>query len=217
MLVNATQAGRSFADTGPFRRPVAETVRLRRALRNSVFGNDSTIVSAGSAMPKRAVHGGIVELVGRRWTSCGDYAEKTQRTVFNVAISSTDRHLGCGPRQVHDLPSLSPELLCSCYDDRGCMPSIHDVYRPFLLHFRRVRMQFLHDHFQLTPSTRVLDVGGTLFNWTLAPVMPRLTLLNLEPRPTDLPAEIEVFGKCTDTASTNPAASASASPARASS
>lgn len=70
------------------------------------------------------------------------------------------------------------------------MPSIHDVYRPFLLRFRRARMLLLQEQFQLTPSTRVLDVGGTLFNWTLAPVMPTLTLLNVGPRPADLPDHV---------------------------
>ncbi len=71
------------------------------------------------------------------------------------------------------------------------MLSIHNVYRPFLLHFRRARMQFLHDWFELTPSTRVLDVGGTLFNWRLAPVMPKLTLLNVDQRPADLPDDVD--------------------------
>lgn len=34
---------------------------------------------------------------------------------------------------------------------------------------------------QLTPETRVLDVGGTAINWSLLPVRPDLTLLNLSP------------------------------------
>jgi SAM-dependent methyltransferase len=48
-------------------------------------------------------------------------------------------------------------------------------------------MQRFIDDFGITPQTRVLDVGGTLHNWTLAPVRPRLTLLNMprasEPAP----------------------------------
>jgi SAM-dependent methyltransferase len=46
--------------------------------------------------------------------------------------------------------------------------------------------RFIAD-FGITPQTRVLDIGGTLYNWTLAPVRPRLTLLNMprasEPAP----------------------------------
>jgi SAM-dependent methyltransferase len=38
--------------------------------------------------------------------------------------------------------------------------------------------RFVRD-FGITAQTRVLDIGGTLYNWTLAPVRPRLTLLNL--------------------------------------
>jgi SAM-dependent methyltransferase len=46
--------------------------------------------------------------------------------------------------------------------------------------------RFIAD-FGITPQTRVLDVGGTLHNWLLSPVQPRLTLLNMprasEPAP----------------------------------
>ena len=38
--------------------------------------------------------------------------------------------------------------------------------------------RFVRD-FDITAHTRVLDVGGTPDNWTLAPVRPRLTFLNL--------------------------------------
>jgi len=45
--------------------------------------------------------------------------------------------------------------------------------------FRAARMRrFVHD-FGITPQTRVLDIGGTFYNWSLAPVTPRLTILNL--------------------------------------
>ena len=45
--------------------------------------------------------------------------------------------------------------------------------------FRSNRMnQFVKD-FGVTSDTRVLDVGGTPYNWLLAPVQPRVTLLNL--------------------------------------
>jgi len=38
--------------------------------------------------------------------------------------------------------------------------------------------RFVRD-FGLTPHTRVLDIGGTPYNWELSPVKPRLTILNL--------------------------------------
>src|SRR4051812_23197597 len=38
--------------------------------------------------------------------------------------------------------------------------------------------RFIRD-FQITAETRVLDIGGTPYNWSLAAVHPRLTLLNL--------------------------------------
>jgi len=52
-------------------------------------------------------------------------------------------------------------------------------------------MQACVDMLGITPDTTVLDVGGTLFVWTLSPVMPRLTLLNRFPRPADLPADVK--------------------------
>lgn len=33
--------------------------------------------------------------------------------------------------------------------------------------------------FQLSAQTRVLDVGGSIFNWELVPVRPKLTIMNL--------------------------------------
>ena len=45
--------------------------------------------------------------------------------------------------------------------------------------FRLRRMQRFVRDFGITHATRVLDIGGTFYNWSLAPVMPRLTMLNL--------------------------------------
>jgi hypothetical protein len=45
--------------------------------------------------------------------------------------------------------------------------------------FRRRRMRRFERTFGLTEATRVLDVGGTPLNWSLASVRPRLTLLNM--------------------------------------
>jgi hypothetical protein len=41
-------------------------------------------------------------------------------------------------------------------------------------------MSWLIQQLGITAQTRVLDVGGTSYNWDLSPVRPRLTLLNLE-------------------------------------
>lgn len=66
----------------------------------------------------------------------------------------------------------------------------HRVYGRLVRRFRVARMRRFHARFGVGPETRVLDVGGTLFNWELAPVRPRLTFVNLGARPHDLPAEI---------------------------
>jgi hypothetical protein len=57
--------------------------------------------------------------------------------------------------------------------------------RPELLHrafqhFRTKRMRLFEEAFQITPETRVLDVGGSPEIWEFARVRPRLTILNLE-------------------------------------
>lgn len=58
--------------------------------------------------------------------------------------------------------------------------TIHDLYRPFLYYFRRKRMRQFQERFVITAETRVLDVGGYVFNWSFIPVRPRLTILNLD-------------------------------------
>lgn len=45
-------------------------------------------------------------------------------------------------------------------------------------YFRRKRMRRFEETFPITADTSVLDVGGTPFNWTLARVRPRLTIVN---------------------------------------
>ena len=45
--------------------------------------------------------------------------------------------------------------------------------------FRTRRMQEFVKRFQVTPGTRILDVGGTPSNWLLADVRPSVTLLNM--------------------------------------
>lgn len=57
--------------------------------------------------------------------------------------------------------------------------NIHDLYRPFLRYFRSKRMKNFLQRFELTAETRVLDIGGSLFNWLLIPNRPQLVVLNL--------------------------------------
>lgn len=63
---------------------------------------------------------------------------------------------------------------------------IHQIYRPFLRYFRTKRMLEFGQHFRLTPETRILDVGGDPFNWSLLPFSPKLIFLNVYPPPTDV-------------------------------
>lgn len=57
--------------------------------------------------------------------------------------------------------------------------NIHNIYRPFLAYFRTKRMRKFWLCFRVTSQTRVLDVGGTLFNWSLLPISPSLTICNI--------------------------------------
>lgn len=68
---------------------------------------------------------------------------------------------------------------------------IHGLYARVNRRFRRARMLRFQALVPVRPETRVLDVGGTIYNWQLAPVRPKLTLANLGPRPADLPEEID--------------------------
>jgi len=61
--------------------------------------------------------------------------------------------------------------------------------------FRARRMKCFVTQMGVTAETRVLDVGGTLFNWSLCPVQPRVTLLNLPRAAEPLPSGFDkVFG-----------------------
>ena len=56
--------------------------------------------------------------------------------------------------------------------------------------FRRRRMAEFARMVGLGPRTRILDVGGDLWNWQFLPVRPTLTVVNLFPPPADLPADV---------------------------
>ena len=57
---------------------------------------------------------------------------------------------------------------------------IHDVYARLMRPFRRRRMRRFAREFRAGPRLRVIDVGGSAFNWSLAPERPRLVLVNVE-------------------------------------
>jgi len=57
---------------------------------------------------------------------------------------------------------------------------IHAVYDVFLRRFRRARMRAFAERFRPGPSTTILDVGGTTYNWNLLGTPGHLTLVNLE-------------------------------------
>ncbi len=68
---------------------------------------------------------------------------------------------------------------------------IHTLYGPLLRRFRTHRMRHFVDVLGVTPGTRVLDVGGTPFNWELVDVQPQITIVNLDGPPAGLPENIE--------------------------
>lgn len=73
------------------------------------------------------------------------------------------------------------------------MRNIYDVVNPAMRRFRLRRMSAFVRLFRISGTTRVLDVGGTPFNWQLSPVRPRVTLLNNEAEPVDrgsIPADM---------------------------
>jgi len=58
---------------------------------------------------------------------------------------------------------------------------VHAVYDRLLRRFRRRRMRAFERTFRPDAATRILDVGGTPYNWRLLGLSRRVTLLNREP------------------------------------
>ena len=58
-------------------------------------------------------------------------------------------------------------------------PQMMGIFERASRAFRASRMRRFVRDFSITSDTRVLDIGGTPSNWTLTPVQPRLTILNL--------------------------------------
>lgn len=65
------------------------------------------------------------------------------------------------------------------------MPSrtLISVRRALMRHFRRSRMRRFERMFGLTNDHRIIDVGGTAFNWRLVSVQPWLVFVNPEEVP----------------------------------
>jgi hypothetical protein len=57
--------------------------------------------------------------------------------------------------------------------------TIDDVYRPFLLYFRRRRMRRFISLFDVEDATSIIDLGGTEFVWRLVAGRPRVTMINV--------------------------------------
>lgn len=58
--------------------------------------------------------------------------------------------------------------------------NIHKIYRPFLKFFRRRRMKKFQKEFGISPTTKILDVGGGFFNWSLISDLPRPIVVNIK-------------------------------------
>ncbi len=70
------------------------------------------------------------------------------------------------------------------------MPATNRVVQAAIRWFRRRRMRQFERFFDLTASTRVLDVGGTPGNWEFTRVRPRLTILNTPRAKQDAPSDV---------------------------
>src|SRR3954452_21888069 len=57
---------------------------------------------------------------------------------------------------------------------------IHKIYKLFITHFRSKRMEQFATVFSVQENTRILDVGGYEYNWTLINRHPQVILVNLE-------------------------------------
>jgi hypothetical protein len=73
--------------------------------------------------------------------------------------------------------------------------NIHDIYRPFLKHFRTKRVKNFYATLGIGPETSIIDVGGNGFFWRTARELnlprPRaVTILNIYDQDEDLPEGI---------------------------
>jgi Methyltransferase domain len=63
---------------------------------------------------------------------------------------------------------------------QGTVMNLHEFYRPILTHFRTRRMAEFSRLFAVDKRTRIVDVGGYEFNWTLIKQVPAVLMINLE-------------------------------------
>src|SRR6266516_323212 len=56
---------------------------------------------------------------------------------------------------------------------------IHKVYSAASRIFRRKRMKQVEELFELADGKKILDVGGSQFNWKFVNAKPRVTIVNL--------------------------------------
>lgn len=56
----------------------------------------------------------------------------------------------------------------------------HGVAHALMRRFRAARMRFFVERFGITDATRILDIGGTAFNWTLIERHPQVTIINVD-------------------------------------
>lgn len=75
---------------------------------------------------------------------------------------------------------------------------IHRLYGLLNRPFRTHRMAAFAARFRLTRETTVLDVGGTDGIWARAPILPRVTVLNLQPPARKLNGFSYVTGDATE-------------------
>jgi hypothetical protein len=73
--------------------------------------------------------------------------------------------------------------------------NIHQAYRPFLVYFRRKRIEAFVRKVRLDSGMSILDVGGDTFFWDLmlpflGPDPPKITILNIYNAPRNLPQHI---------------------------
>jgi hypothetical protein len=57
--------------------------------------------------------------------------------------------------------------------------NIHDLTQPIMRYFREKRMAYFAKIFGLRDTHRIVDVGGSEFNWALIPQQPQVTMVNI--------------------------------------
>ena len=57
---------------------------------------------------------------------------------------------------------------------------IHILYRPFLTYFRRKRAVLFNKKFKHLAQSKVIDIGGSKFNWSFMPEFSDVTIINVD-------------------------------------